>query len=138
MRGRKIKCTYLNQDAPDAGTPQNAGTPQEDGAEEPKEAEEPQADEEGDKYVGVDHSDLVYRSSITWQCFPQNIEIMFDSDKYFIEFEAFPEIYERDDEHEKYLVDTIVEEMFEKYDADKSGDIDKEEAKKMIEDICLS
>ena len=136
MRGRKIKCTYLNPDSPDAGTPQEDGAEELKDGQEPK--QEPEVDDEGDKYVGVDDTDLVYRSSITWQCFPQNIEIMFDSDKYFIEYETFPERYDRDEEHEKYIVDQIIEEMFEKYDADNSGDIDKVEAKKLIEDICMT
>ena len=60
MRGRKIKCTYLNPDSPDAGTPQEDGAEELKDGQEPK--QEPEVDDEGDKYVGVDDTDLVYKS----------------------------------------------------------------------------
>ena len=70
MRGRKIKATFQDP-AGVAETPADFPT--------------------GDKYVGVDDTDLEYKMSVTWECFPHNIEIMFDTDTYFMEYEVFPE-----------------------------------------------
>jgi len=157
MRGRKIKCTYVEQET-EQDTEQK--TPQPEPAEEPKEEtpqengqtaggeeetketkdtkETPKEPEIAEKYVGVDDCDLAYKKSVTWQCFPQNIELMLDTDNYFMEFNSFPELYTRDDEHEKYIVDQIVDDMWQKYDVDGSGDLDKEETKKMVQDICAA
>lgn len=136
MRGRKIKCTFIEPEVEaqpmpaDAEEQKEPKDPQEETKEPPAEPEVP------DKTVGIDDADLPYKKSVTWQCFPQNIEIMLDTNWYFVENGAFPETYDRDEEEEKFLVDQIVDDIWEKYDADKSGDLDEGEVKSMLMDIC--
>lgn len=127
MRGRKIKATFFDP---------NAETPQPDPEAEGEETK--RAPEEGDKYVGVDDNDLCYKRSVTWQSIPQNIEIMFDADSYFMEHTFFPEAIDRDEARERFIVDQIVDEMWEKYDVDNSGDLDKDEVRAMLKDISAA
>ena len=75
MRGRKIKCTFVDENT-----------------QAQEESKETPGNDAPDKYVGVDDADLTYKSTVTWQCMPHNIEVLFDSEHYFMEYEAFPEL----------------------------------------------
>ena len=77
----------------------------------------------------------MYKTSVTWQCIPHHIEILFNSEHYFIEYQAFPELGPEEDSIEESIVKQIVEEMWKQFDMDGSGDLDKEETRDMTEYI---
>ena len=66
---------------------------------------------------------------------PHNIEILFDSETYFMEYESFPEVGEEMDELSS-IVKQIVDDLWKEFDMDGSGDLDKEETRNMLKDIC--
>ena len=78
----------------------------------------------------------MYKTSVTWQCIPHHIEILFNSEHYFIEYQAFPELGPEEDSIEESIVKQIVEEMWKQFDMDGSGDLDKEETRDMLKHIC--
>ena len=62
---------------------------------------------------------------------------MFDSDKYFLDQGTFSESVDRSNsEQERYIIDQLLDEIWEKYDVDRSGDLDKEETKAMLMEIA--
>ena len=67
MRGRKIKATFIDPEAPEP-EPSEKPTPQ--GGEGEEETKETPQDNVPDKFVGVDDSDLIYKRSITWTSCP--------------------------------------------------------------------
>ena len=110
MRGRKIKATFIS--------PETETVPAETPGGEEESKETPIGDE-GDKIVGVDNNDLMYSKSVTWQSFPGNIEVLFNTEMYFLDYNTFPEVNEGDPEAKHNdIVEKILEEIWEKYDAD--------------------
>jgi len=63
--------------------------------------------------LGIDGEDLRYRRQVTWECCPNSIETMFDTDVYFREFSSFTNPQQGE-------VDRIVDQVFTDYDANKN------------------
>ena len=46
----------------------------------------------GEQPLGIDGKDFTYRKSVIFESVPANIEILWDSDRYFVECGAFSEV----------------------------------------------
>ena len=88
----------------------------------------------GAQPLGMDGKDFTYRKSVIFEAVPANIEILWDSDSYFVDCGAFGEVA-TEAVREKAEVDAIVEKIWAKYDLDRSGELDKQEARVFLKEF---
>ena len=55
-----------------------------------------------------------------------------------MEYESFPEVVDREDEKEMYIVDKLVEEIWAEFDVDGNGILTKDETRMFIKKMCQS
>ena len=75
----------------------------------------------------IDGEALQYKTSITWECFPSNIEVLIDDSLFQVNgtFERqIPEDFEMD-----RVYRDAVEKIWGEFDKDNSGELDKPETK---------
>lgn len=83
--------------------------------------------------IVVDGEALEYESSIQWECFPANIEVLID-DSIFLANKTFS--YKLTKEVERSRVYTMaVEKIWEQFDKDNSGALDKPETKVFLKTV---
>lgn len=80
--------------------------------------------------IVIDGEALSYSKSILWECFPGNIEVLID-DSFFKNNGTFERILDEAYEKER-IYSQAVDNLWEKYDTDKSGQLDKEETKRFL------
>jgi len=82
----------------------------------------------------VDGDALEYETSVTWEVFPSNVEILID-DSLFLDNRTFSYRVTAETERDRALKNCI-EKIWDKYDVDKSGNLNKEETRAMLKDAC--
>lgn len=127
VRGRKIR---IDVPQPEVAQPELELTPDDaaegtaGGVERPK------------QIIVIDGEALMYESSITWEVFPNNIEILLD-DAIFLTNRTFSYRITAESEKERILR-LAVDKIWEEFDKDKSGALDKAEARVMLDKISKS
>lgn len=96
-------------------------------------SEEAKAPELPKQVIVIDGEALSYQKSILWECFPGNIEVLID-DTFFKDNEFFDRVLDETYEKER-IYSQAVDALWEKYDTDKSGQLDKEETKRFLQDV---
>ena len=81
----------------------------------------------------IDGEALSYSKSILWECFPENIEVLID-DSFFKDNGTFERMLDAAYENERIYAQAV-DALWEKYDTDKSGQLDKEETKVFLKDV---
>lgn len=84
----------------------------------------------------IDGEALQYETSISWEVFPANLELLLD-DKIFEQNATFscrltPEV------EQSRAVDNAIERIWQKFDADKSGKLDRAETRKFLDAVLMS
>jgi hypothetical protein len=130
MRGRKIKARFQDptEEVEAEAEPELSTETGEISGGSSTPAGEAKAPEQ---YISIDGDDLQYRSSITWECFPGNIEVLVNTERYFLsKHSSFTMVGS-----EWSLIDAInkaVEKIWSLYDVDNSGVLEKDEAKDFL------
>ena len=106
----------------------------------------------GEQLFGIDGEDLRYHRKITWECIPRNIQVMFDHETFFTEYESFieqdhqivdPDQFSEGELHysltqlQKYQKRTfefeeMMQEFFTEFDDDKNGYLDHDELRRFL------
>lgn len=81
----------------------------------------------------IDGEPLQYERSIIWECFPSNIEILFD-DSYFQQEKTFARVLSGDVERER-VVKEVVEKIWSDFDKDNSNQLDKDETRNFLKTV---
>ena len=82
----------------------------------------------------MDGEALMYESSVTWEIFPHNIELLID-DSIFINTQTFTHQIDPAKEGQRAF-DELIDLLWSKYDVDKSGALDFQETKKLLMEIA--
>ena len=105
MRGKKIKVVFQGRRG---ATPEFNARPQ---------------------LLGIDGEDLRYKKQVVWEIVPANVEVMFDSDAYFKEFNSF---LEESDLSREIRIEKIIFQIWKDFDANNDGKLAKEEVKAFL------
>ena len=100
------------------------------------EGETPAAPVRPKQVIVIDGEALQYETSISWEVFPANLELLLD-DKIFEQNATFscrltPEV------EQSRAVDNAIERIWQKFDADKSGKLDRAETRKFLDAVLMS
>ena len=79
--------------------------------------------------LGIDGEDLRYKKQVVWEIVPANVEVMFDSDAYFKEFNSF---LEESDLSREIRIEKIILQIWNDFDANNDGKLVKEEVKAFL------
>ena len=120
MRGKKIKVLFREKV----------------GVELTEEQKEEGGEGYGEQAIGVDGMDLTYRKSVTWEIFPSNIEVMLDTESYFLDNGAFPESVNADTMAKRTIAE-IVDRIWADYDTNNSGGLDRNETRKFLQETIV-
>lgn len=121
MRGRKVRI-----DVPEPQIEQ----PELELEDASAAAETPQAPERVEQVIVIDGEALNYRTSIIWECFPCNIEVLID-DSIFKTNGTFSRQISEEDEKERVYTDAV-DKIWAQFDADHSGELDKDETRNFL------
>ena len=83
--------------------------------------------------IVIDGEPLAYERSITWECFPGNIEILVD-DSMFVSNRTFTRRITPEIEKDR-VIRQAVDKIWVDYDKDKSGALDRVETKNFLKDV---
>ena len=79
---------------------------------------------------------MQYRRSVTWESFPQNIEVMFDAVEYFVkECGVFTKPLSDREQENMRIAEVLVKQIWDQFDVDKNGVLDKDEARVFIKQV---
>jgi len=92
--------------------------------------ETPKAPERQEQVLIIDGEALNYKTSIIWECFPSNIEVLMDDTLFKTNGTFSRQITEEDEKNRVYTV--AVDKIWSQFDADHSGELDREETKQFL------
>lgn len=127
VRGRKIRIEVPQVE--EEATP----NPELELNTEEGEGETPQKPEPVRQVCMVDGEAMDYQSSITWECFPGNIEVFID-DSYFTANRTFERRMTPEYERERVIMQ-VVDKIWSDFDADHSGQLDKPETRAFLQKV---
>jgi len=78
----------------------------------------------------IDGEALSYQTSIIWECFPSNIEVLID-DTLFKTNATFARAISTEDEQAR-TINEAVDRIWSRFDDDHSGELDKEETRNFL------
>ena len=82
--------------------------------------------------IAIDGEDLSYYGSITWECYPGNIEVIVNPQKYFMDSTFFYRAITEASREDK-IVEQIVDKIWLDFDKDNSGYLDRDETRVFLE-----
>ena len=115
MRARKIKVNFRDKD-------------QEAEPELSTETGQVAGESHAKQVITVDGEDLQYESSVTWECFPGNVEVLVNTNAYFVDSGAFSKVIDEKTSDEM-VINQIVDKIWDDFDKDRNGYLDKEETR---------
>ena len=101
-----------------------------EGAEAALNKPTPPAPEPDRQVVVIDGEALQFERSITWECMPQNLEVLVH-DSYFAETQSFARRLTPEVQRELLLKDAV-EKIWGEFDVNNSGALDREETKRFL------
>lgn len=127
VRGRKIR---IDIPAPEPIQPElqlddGAAAATENGTATPQVPERPQ------QVIVIDGEALNYQTSIIWECFPANIEVLID-DQIFKTNGTFSRQITKEDEKNRVYTEAV-DKIWVQFDADNSGELDKDETRRFLQ-----
>lgn len=126
VRGRKIRIDVPKQDVTQTDLEiNNEATPDENG--ENAEAATPQEPAKNQQVIVIDGEALNYETSILWECFPSNLEVLID-DAVFTTNKTFARRLTPEIERDRIYRDAV-EKIWGQFDKDNSGQLDRAETK---------
>ena len=79
--------------------------------------------------IAVDGEDLTYRNTVTYEAMHQNLEVLFDSDTYFREYNSFVNVSRQPRD---LSIDRVIAKIFADFDTNKDGKLLPEEVKEFL------
>ena len=135
VRGRKIRIDVPKQDVTQTDLEiNNEGTPDENG--ENGEAATPQEPVKNQQVIVIDGEALNYETSILWECFPSNLEILID-DSVFTTNKTFARRLTPEIERDRIYRDAV-EKIWGQFDKDNSGQLDRAETKNFLSTVMAN
>ena len=82
--------------------------------------------------MGIDGEDLRYQREITWENMHNNIEVMFDSEAYFREYNSFV----NDDQLSiETYIDKVTAQIISRFDTNSDGKLDRNETQTFMQSV---
>ena len=83
----------------------------------------------------VDGEDLRFERQVTWENQHNNIEVMFDPNYYFKEYNCFVGRFDGRAVHESAQIETVIKKVFAKFEIEKESKITVDVVRAVVQDI---